>query len=160
MLQHGFCISQITVRNTVGHANRSHICNLPVSHAEQIVGQCIGSIKAVGNHGIQSDRIIIEIHAYNRDSGLGFYMFHIGFCHISQNNNTIYFFLLHEKRHLVFQDTVPGDAFQQCKASSRYSSFIYFLIHHEVKRIIFIQINFLYQDSDIILFFRRLPFRL
>ena len=101
MLQKRFRIAEITVRNTVGRTDGSDICDLLMSHLEQIIRKRISSVEAIGNYGIKIDRVIIEVHTHNRNSRFRFQMLHIRLCHITDNDQTIYFLLLHQKRHHI-----------------------------------------------------------
>ena len=76
-------------------------------HGKKIIRQCIGAVKTIGNNCVQTNGIVIKIQTDHRHAALFFNLFNVWFCHISENNQTIHLFFLKQKRHLVFQHTLP-----------------------------------------------------
>ena len=150
MLHKRLGIPEISVRNTSCIKQCSYISNLPVSHSEQVIRQKIGTIIIVRYHCIAFPVFIIKIKIHQRRLRFLFHFMKIIRRELSNNDHTVHFAFfdqfwqlqlpLHSRRHYL----------QHRKAFFLYCFCRNFLIHLPVKRIIFVQIMFCNDNTNII----------
>ncbi|MMZ62403.1 hypothetical protein D1872_246090 [compost metagenome] len=89
MLQQGFIVAEETILNTTGGIEVAHICNIPVSLGDQIVGQLVGPVKIIRHHGVDIGMLIIKIEKHFGQFH-GLYKLNIWLAHLAQENEAVH----------------------------------------------------------------------
>ena len=148
--QQCFLVTEITIRDTLGGKQRSHISNPAVSHPVQIIGQFIGAVITVGNNRVTGFPSVIIIQIDHRDPGFCIQMLQVSIHHLTDNDNAIHLAFLYQLRHSAALFLHRSNDFQHGKTFLCRGSGSYRLVHLPVKRFIFIKESLRDQNTDIV----------